>query len=88
MLGGPRLAMLVWWMIRPIYVNTAYDSWIWGILGWIFLPWTTLMYIAIYPGGIMGFDWILLGMGVFADMATYFGGYYNRESVPYGDRIP
>ena len=46
------------------------------------------MYIAIYPGGIIGFDWILLGIGVFADMFSYFGGYYNRESVPYGDQIP
>jgi hypothetical protein len=25
---------------------------------------------------------------VFADMATYFGGYYNRESVPYSDQVP
>jgi hypothetical protein len=52
------------------------------------LVWTTLMYIAIYPGGIMGFDWILLGLGVFADMSTYFGGYRNRERVPYGETIP
>ena len=46
------------------------------------------LYIAIYPGGIMGFDWIFLGLGVFADMATYFGGYFERERVPYGSSIP
>lgn len=46
------------------------------------------MYIAIYPGGIQGFDWILLGLGVFADMASYFGGYRECERVPYGDTIP
>lgn len=57
-------------------------------MGWLFLPWTTLMYIAIYPGGIQGFDWILLGLGVFADMASYFGGYRECERVPYGDTIP
>ena len=34
------------------------------------------------------FDWILLGLGVFADMATYFGGYRERERVPYGEQIP
>jgi hypothetical protein len=88
LLAGPRLAMLVWWIIHPIYVNRSFDHWIWGILGWIFLPWTTLMYIAIYPGGIIGFDWILLGLGVFSDMATYFGGYRERARVPYGERIP
>lgn len=40
------------------------------------------MYISIYPGGIQGFDWIFLGIGIFADMATYFGGYFERERVP------
>jgi hypothetical protein len=88
MLFGPRLAILVWYIYRPIYVNAAFGSFIWGLLGWLFLPWTSLMYIAIYPGGIIGFDWIFLGLGVFADMAGYFGGYRNRERVPYGDQIP
>jgi hypothetical protein len=46
------------------------------------------MYMAIAPGGIIGFDWILLGLGIFADMAGYFGGYAERRRVPYGDRIP
>jgi hypothetical protein len=79
---------LVWYLIRPVYVNAAFDSFIWGFLGFLFLPWTTLTYILVYPGGVLGFDFIILGLGVFADMATYFGGYNNRESVPYGDQIP
>ena len=85
---GPRLAILVWYLFSPVYVNSAFDSFIWGFLGFLFLPWTTLMYIAIYPGGIIGFDWILLGLGIFADMAHYFGIYRNKESVPYGEQIP
>ena len=88
LLLGPRIGILVWYIFTPLYVNSAFDSFIWGFLGWLFLPWTTLMYIAIYPGGIIGFDWILLGLGIFADMATYFGGYRERQVVPYGDRIP
>ena len=85
---GPRLAILVWYLFTPVYVNSAFDSFIFGFLGFLFLPWTTLMYIAIYPGGILGFDWILLGLGIFADMAGYFGGYRERGRVPYGDQIP
>ena len=85
---GPRLGILVWYIFTPVYVNSAFDNFIWGFIGWLFLPWTTLMYIAIYPGGILGFDWLLLGLGVFADMAAYFGKYANRERVPYGDQIP
>jgi hypothetical protein len=57
-------------------------------LGWLFLPWTTLMYIAVYPGGVQGFDWILMGLAIFTDMATYFGGYRERERAPYGEYIP
>ena len=88
LVAGPRLGILVWWIINPVYINAAFDSWFWAFLGLLFLPWTTLMYLAIYPGGIIGFDWILLGLGVFADMASYFGGYRERERVPYGETIP
>ena len=86
--AGPRLGLLVWYLFSPVYVNSAFDSFFWGFLGWLFLPWTTLMYVAIYPAGIIGFDWLWLGLAIFADMATYFGGYYNREQVPYGSSIP
>ena len=74
------MAMLIWWFIRPVYINAAFSSWIWGILGWIFLPWTTLMYIIIYPGGVTGFDWVWLGLSLLADLGTYGGGGYgNRD---------
>ena len=88
LVAGPRLAILVWWIFSPLYISSIFQTWIWPILGWIFLPWTTLMYMSIAPGGIVGFDWIPLGLGVFADMASYFGGYAERRRVPYGDRIP
>ena len=87
-LAGPRLAILVWWLFNPVYFNGAYDHFIWGFLGWLLLPWTTLMYVAIYPGGIMGFDWILLGLGVFLDIFSYTASYRERAAVPYGDQIP
>lgn len=88
LLVGPRLAILVWYIISPAYVNGAFDNFIWGFLGWLFLPWSTLMWIVVYPNGIVGFDWIILGLGVFADIATYVGGYRERERAPYGETIP
>jgi hypothetical protein len=78
----------VWYLFQPVYVNGAFDAFIWGFLGWLFLPWTTLMYLIVYPGGLVGFDWIIVGLGIFADMASYFGGYYERERLPYGEQIP
>lgn len=88
LLFGPRLAILVWWIYSPVYITNLFQIWIWPFLGLIFLPWTTLMYMVVAPGSIIGFDWILLGLGVFADMATYFGSYRERERVPYGEQIP
>jgi hypothetical protein len=91
MLFGPRLAILVWWIYTPVYITTLFQSWVWPLLGWVFLPWSTLMYMTVASpggGGIVGFDWIVLGIGVFADMATYFGGYRERERAPYGSMIP
>jgi len=80
---GPRLAILFWWLISPVYVSSAFDSWLLTILAWAFIPWTVLMYLFIYPGGIVGFDWIILILGILADIASYSGGFYgNRNAIP------
>jgi hypothetical protein len=79
---GPRLAILVWWIYRPNYVLAAFNGWIVPILGLIFLPWTFLMYLAVYPGGIVLFDWVLLALGLFADIASYGSSAARRRDVP------
>ncbi len=77
---GPRLGILVWWLVNRLYVNLAFqDSWVLAILGWIFLPWLTLLYLMVYPGGIVGFDWIWRGLGLLADVASYAGGGYGNR---------
>ena len=88
LLFGPRLAILIWWIYTPLYITTLFQTWIWPILGWIFLPWSTLMHMTVAGGGIVGFDWIILGIGIFADIGTYLGGYRERERAPYGSMIP
>ena len=83
MLLGPRAAILIWWLIRPLYYQVVFSTWIWPLIGLIFLPWMTLMYLIVAPGGIIGFDWIWLGLGFLADLGTYAGGGYgNRERIP------
>ena len=80
---GPRLAILIWWLISPVYVGAAFDSVLLSLLAWAFIPWTVLMYLFIYPNGIVGFDWVLLILGILADIASYSGGFYgNRNQVP------
>jgi len=80
---GPRLAILIWWLINPVYVGAAFDHVLFQLLAWAFIPWTVLMYLFIYPGGIVGFDWVILILGILADIASYSGGFYgNRETIP------
>ena len=83
MLLGPRFAILVWWLFRPVYFNAVFNTWIWPLLGLIFLPWTLLMYLIVGSGGIVGFDWVWLGLALVADLASYGGGAYgNRDRIP------
>jgi hypothetical protein len=84
LLFGPRLAILVWWLINPLRFANAFGSFIWPILGTIFLPWTTLMFLIVWSpvGGIYGLDWLWLGVGVLFDIMTYGGGGYgNRDRL-------
>lgn len=80
---GPRAAILIWWLINPVRWQLAFTNFIWGILGFFFLPWTTIMYVIVFPGGIVGFDWVWLGLGLLADIASYAGGGWRRKDIPY-----
>lgn len=83
LLLGPRIGFLIWWLINPLRFSAAFDTFILPLLGVIFLPWTTLMYIGIFPGGISGFDWVWMGLAFLADLSSYAGGAYgNRERIP------
>ena len=31
------------------------------------------------PSGLVGFDWIILGLAVFADILSYTGGLYGNR---------
>jgi hypothetical protein len=71
---GPRVGIVFWWLVEPARWNLAFDTFIWPLLGFLFLPWTTLLYVLVFPGGIDGFDWVWLGMGVLLDVFSYAGG--------------
>jgi hypothetical protein len=79
---GPRLAILVWWLVNRSYVGAAFSSWLWGLLGWLFLPWTTIAFLIFYPGGINGLEWLWLGLGLLVDLGSYGGGGWgNRDRL-------
>ena len=68
---GPRIALFLVWIFGD-RVDRAFDSWIWPLLGLIFLPWTTLLYILVWgPGGLEAWEWLIVALGLFLDVATY-----------------
>jgi len=77
--GAPRLAFLIYWLIYPMRVQTAFNSFFVALLGVIFLPWTALMYVFVASGGLVWFDWILLGIALAIDISTYAGGGYGNK---------
>jgi hypothetical protein len=52
-------------------------------LGFLFLPWTTLMYVLLWStGGLSLVGWVIVGLGFLADLGTYGGGAFgNKEKV-------
>ena len=86
----PRFGLLIVWLARPNLVDAAFSSWIWPLLGIIFLPFTTLMYVILYRGGgLSGFDWFWIFLAVMFDIGHTVTGYSQRRQVPgYPSSVP
>ena len=92
LLLGPRLAILVWWLMDSARFNLAFNTkvwplhlplpyWVWPLIGAIFVPWTTLAYLIVFPGGVVGLDWLWLGIGLLIDLGSHSGGYRQRNRI-------
>jgi len=80
---GPRAGILIWYLVQPARWNLTFHHFAPPLLGSIFLPWTTLTYVAVAPEGLVPFDWILIGFAVFLDIFSYSGGLWgNRRRAP------
>ncbi len=58
----------------PEFLHAAFNGgWLWPILGIIFLPFTTIMYVILWtPGiGLAAWDWFWLFMAVILDVMHY-----------------
>ena len=84
--GGlfPRLALLVVWIARPALVGAAFNTFLLPLLGIIFLPFATLIYVIVYtPGvGLVGFDWFWVILAVILDISHWTASYTQRNQIP------
>ena len=79
----PRLGVVFLWLFTPM-VNRAFDGFILPLVGTIFLPFTTLIYLFAWtPVGLTTWGWIWVGLGVLVDISSYAGSAYsNRDKIP------
>ena len=54
-------------------MDAAFSTWIWPLLGLVFLPWTTLAYVIAWGPlhGVSGLGWLVVALGLAGDIATY-----------------
>ena len=79
---SPRLAIFLVWLFDRDRMSAAFDSFWIPLLGFLFLPWTTLAWAACYAPvrGVTGFGWFVVIFAFFADLMTYASGNRARQA--------
>jgi len=78
---GPRLALGYVWIFTTL-VDRAFDNALIPVFGFLFLPWTTLIYALSYDGnGVSGIGWFFVALGLFADLSSYTVSARRRREV-------
>ena len=79
----PRLALFIVWVARPALVGAAFGTWVVPLLGIIFLPFATLMYVILYTPGLCltGWEWFWVILAALFDVAHLAAGIARRREL-------
>jgi hypothetical protein len=80
-MGLPRLIILASWLNDPKLWGSTFDSQIWPILGFLFLPWTTFFYVLFAQGGFDAIRWIILFVAFLGDIGTWGVGAFGTKKT-------
>jgi hypothetical protein len=77
---SPRLALVLVWILTNL-VDRAFEGFLLPLLGLIFLPFTTLLYVLAYRPvvGVSGWGWFFVFLGLLFDLGSYGGGVFGRR---------
>ena len=85
----PRVGTLLIWLARPDLFAAAFGgSWLWPVIGVIFLPYTTLMWALVWASGpgIGGIEWLWLILALVLDLLHWTSAsaatYRSRDRIP------
>jgi hypothetical protein len=76
---GPRAIIVVWWILAPLVWSATFGTLLLPLIGFLLVPWTTLMYVLVAPGGIVGLDYLWLALALLADLSSHAGLYGRRR---------
>ena len=58
---GPRTVIVFWWLVQPLRWDATFHSFLLPFLGFLFLAWSTLMYVLVAPVALLA--WTSCGWG-------------------------
>lgn len=78
---SPRFGLFLVWLLTDRIPRAFDGSWLLAVLGFIFLPWTTLAWAVAWGplAGVSGFGWFLVVLGFLADLSTHAGAAQARR---------
>ncbi|HHJ06843.1 MAG TPA: hypothetical protein ENK24_05025 [Anaerolineae bacterium] len=73
--GIPRLVLLFLWLFTSRLGN-VFDTFFWPLLGFLFMPLTTIVYVLVYrPGhGLGGWGLVAVILALLIDLGSYGAG--------------
>lgn len=76
----PRVVMVVLWLFTN-YLSRAFETFIWPLLGFFFLPTTTLAYAVAQNSfnGLRGIGLVIFVLGILIDFGLLGGGARSRR---------
>ena len=77
---SPRLALVLVWIFTNL-VDRAFEGFLLPLLGLLFLPLTTRVYVLAYRPvtGVSGWGWFFVILAVLFDLGSYGGGVFSRR---------
>lgn len=85
-LSFPRIALVLVWLFGNPYLQNAYQSWLWPVLGFFFMPLTTLAYGWAWhqgSGSVAGVGLVVVIVAALIDLGMLGGGARHKNVREY-----
>jgi hypothetical protein len=80
---APRAMLILAWIFSERWRVVWGTDWLVPLLGILFLPYTTIMYMLVWsPRGVEGWDWLWIILGLILDVGHWIQVANNRKQVP------